>query len=283
MPLIQPKFSEIEKRRSVRTFVSDPMNDVTRSTLKRNLDAISTECGPFSHSIRLVLLDHHVDGDRNKLGTYGIIKGAQHYIAGAVTSGETALIDFGYLFEKAVLVSTALQMGTCWLGGTFNRSEFAQALNLSRDELLPCVSPIGIQKQIPSLTDRIMRKLSNGNNRKNLGAIAYVNSFSTEATKASLGNYYQAVEAVRLAPSASNKQPWKIMMHGGNLHLYLNRTQGYSKSLGFDIQLIDIGIAMYHVEIAERELNHSGRWIVLTDPPGEGLFEYIATWSTTER
>jgi nitroreductase len=279
MPLIQPKYSDIEKRCSVRTYKPVPISDAARGILKYNLEAIASESGPFGHSIRLVILDHNVAGDRDKLGTYGVIKGARHYLAGAVPIGETALIDFGYQFEKAVLICTALQLGTCWLGGTFRRSEFANALKLSRGEVLPCISPVGITSQSPSLTDRVFRRFSGGDRRISLGTMAFSGSFSQVATPSNLGECHRAVEAVRLAPSASNKQPWRILTVDGQLHLYLEKSLGYSKGLGFDIQLVDAGIAMCHVEVAERELGRLGRWAVLTDVPNNPLYEYIATWS----
>jgi nitroreductase len=109
--------------------------------------------------------------------------------------------------------------------------------------------------------------------------MAFSGSFSQVATPSNLGECHRAVEAVRLAPSASNKQPWRILTVDGQLHLYLEKSLGYSKGLGFDIQLVDAGIAMCHVEVAERELGRLGRWAVLTDVPNNPLYEYIATWS----
>ena len=92
---------------------------------------------------------------------------------------------------------------------------------------------------------------------------------------------------VRLGPSASNKQPWRIIQDGSTWHFFLQRTPGYgSGSLVFnllrlaDLQRVDMGIAMCHWELAARELGLQGKWVVKDpdiDKP-DGQTEYIASW-----
>jgi len=59
---------------------------------------------------------------------------------------------------------------------------------------------------------------------------------------------------VRIAPSASNKQPWRIVKIEGAWHFFLERTKGYGDGIIFkllklaDIQRLDMGIAMCHFE-----------------------------------
>ena len=90
-----------------------------------------------------------------------------------------------------------------------------------------------------------------------------------------------------MGPSATNKQPWRIVRRGADWHFYLLRTKGYGKGSPFfkllriaDLQRVDLGIAMCHFELVAREAGADGRWIV-EDPglalPGPGI-EYTATW-----
>jgi nitroreductase len=96
---------------------------------------------------------------------------------------------------------------------------------------------------------------------------------------------------VRIAPSASNKQPWRIVQTGNAWHFYLQRTKRYGKgTLLFkflrlaDLQRVDMGIAMCHFELTARSLGLQGHWIVeepesLNDKlqiPEET--EYTITW-----
>ena len=94
------------------------------------------------------------------------------------------------------------------------------------------------------------------------------------------------LEMVRWAPSASNKQPWRIVRIGDAWHFFLQRTKGYGKgTLLFrmlrlaDLQRVDIGIAMCHFELTARSLGLSGRWSI-EDPKlkmAENT-EYTITW-----
>ncbi len=90
-----------------------------------------------------------------------------------------------------------------------------------------------------------------------------------------------------MAPSATNKQPWRIVRRGDDWHFYLARTKGYGKGSPWfrllriaDLQRVDLGIAMCHFELVARESGQDGRWIV-EDPglwvSGPGI-EYTATW-----
>jgi hypothetical protein len=91
---------------------------------------------------------------------------------------------------------------------------------------------------------------------------------------------------VRLGPSASNHQPWRVVKEGKNWHFYLKRTPGYNERLlvklsgTADLQRIDMGIAMCHFDLTARELGLTGQWVEEEpdiDRPFE-LLEYTATW-----
>lgn len=91
----------------------------------------------------------------------------------------------------------------------------------------------------------------------------------------------------RLAPSASNKQPWRVVRDGAGWHFYCQRTPGYGKgSFIFtvlriaDLQRLDVGIAMCHFELTARQLGLPGRW-VSADPGLEPVDKhtlYISSW-----
>jgi hypothetical protein len=101
--------------------------------------------------------------------------------------------------------------------------------------------------------------------------------------------YGKALEMVRISPSASNRQPWRVVQRGRVWHFYLRRTPGYppgiAKSLFnlADLQRIDMGIAMSHFALPLLESGVSGSW-TNADPgiriPREdrAYAEYTATW-----
>ena len=76
---------------------------------------------------------------------------------------------------------------------------------------------------------------------------------------------------VRLGPSASNKQPWRIIKENNQLHLYCE-TRNYTT-----MQKLDMGIAMCHLELALIEENKCGKWINADLPENEK--KYVVTWT----
>lgn len=89
--------------------------------------------------------------------------------------------------------------------------------------------------------------------------------FGSPLAPEAAGRLAAALEMVRLGPSASNKQPWRIVLSGDRqqAHFYLQHTPNYSgNKLGFEMQRIDIGIAACNFELACRELGIAGAWTV---------------------
>ncbi len=66
------------------------------------------------------------------------------------------------------------------------------------------------------------------------------------------------MEMVRLGPSASNKQPWRILLKDAVCHFYEYKEPGYSDRFNYDIQRIDLGIAAAHFDLAVNEKGIKG-------------------------
>ena len=86
------------------------------------------------------------------------------------------------------------------------------------------------------------------------------------------------IEMVRWAPSAVNKQPWRIIISDREYHFYEKRDRGYSGEKTGDLQKIDVGIALCHFVMGLEEQGKKPD--VAIDDPGiavPGGVEYIAT------
>lgn len=75
------------------------------------------------------------------------------------------------------------------------------------------------------------------------------------------------LEMVRIGPSASNRQPWRVVRQGEALHFYMMRDKRYAGNTlyGFCMQKLDMGIAACHFEMAARQLGLPGS-ILIDDP-----------------
>ena len=86
------------------------------------------------------------------------------------------------------------------------------------------------------------------------------------------------IEMVRWAPSAVNKQPWRIIAADHDLHFYEQRDKGFSGEKTGDLQKIDVGIALCHCVMGLEEQGKTPQ--VLIADPGIAVpddVEYIAT------
>ena len=83
---------------------------------------------------------------------------------------------------------------------------------------------------------------------------------------------------VRWAPSAVNKQPWRVVLSGKAAHFYEKRSRGYVDGAGWDLQKIDLGIALCHFACGLEEQGID--WRLAVADPGlkapEGT-DYLAT------
>ncbi len=240
------KISEvIGKRRSVRTFdgTAPKPEDARKLT-----DFCGSVENPYAIPITWKLLD---------AGEYGlsspVIVGADVYLAGKMRRVLHAEEAFGYAFEKIVLFAESIGLGTTWIAGTMNRDAFERALSLEPGEVMPCVSPVGYPAKKMSLRETMMRKGVRADSRFAFEELFFDGDLETPLTGEKAGAFKDALEAVRLAPSAVNKQPWRVVVCGGNAHFYEKRSKGYVSGDGWDIQKIDMGIALCHFELAAKE------------------------------
>jgi len=188
--------------------------------------------------------------------------------------------------ERIILRATDLGLGTCWLGGTFTKSRFAKNIRVTSNESVPAVVSVGYAAEKPRGLDAMIRRGAGADARLPWEKLFLDSTFGVPISAESAGEYATPLEMVRLAPSASNRQPWRIIREGNAWHFYLQRTPGYREG-GLmrlmriaDMQRIDMGIAMSHFELTASELGLTGGWQV--DEPTiarpDDLTEYTASW-----
>ncbi len=268
----------IRARCSWRSYAGAPLPE----DIRRKLTTALTELPgpPFGSRTRFALVDAGVEGARRVPGTYGVIRGARDFIVAAVKDGEKNLEDYGYLFEQVILLATALELGTCWMGGTLKHTVFAEKINLDEAEELPCISPVGVRAAAKTMLDTVFSAGARSRKRKSWAELFFAGTFSRPLSPEQAANCAEALEMVRLAPSASNRQPWRLIKTDGAVHFFLQRNRGFRKLFKADLQRIDLGIAMCHFDLTVRETGLDGRWILappsLPDLPDRT--EYVATW-----
>lgn len=280
-------FDLIQKRTSVRTFQAKPLTRGDIEWINNIIQEVNKKPGPNNTNITFRLLSPDTKGDGNIAGTYGFIKNARAYIAGTIPNNNKAIEDYGYLLEIIIVKLVERDIGSCWLGGSFKRTDFVTPLNLKDGFIIPAVVPIGYPEINRRNTEKAMRFMIKADKRLKWTDIFYNETFSEGLALSNLHDdkaaLMSAFESVRLGPSASNRQPWRLVLDksGNKVHFYLNEDPKYGgNKMGFSMQHIDAGISMYHFQAAAEENKFNGKW--LDENPGlqcPGNYKYIKSFS----
>lgn len=280
---MKPIMEIIKRRKSVRTYESKKLTEDDCNRIRAYINAKENRIGPFGTEIRLELIsaDDSDSGKGLKIGTYGIIVNPQAYIAGCVLNSPPNMVEFGYVMEKLILFLTDLGLGTCWLGGTFDRKSLNSEIIMENGEIIPSITPVGYPKKNEGIKQKAMRLMVGADKRLPWKELFYLENLSQPINQKMEGILNEPLEMVRLGPSASNKQPWRIVIseNKSQYRFYLKRTPNYAgNAMGFDMQRIDMGIAMCHFYLTCEELGIKGEWTI--DNPKEDLesMEYVTSF-----
>ncbi len=266
----------IRSRRSVRSFETVPLKEEDKEKLLEYAGRLEN---PYGLPITWKILDAEEYGLSSP-----VITGTDLYMAGKMRRIPHAEEAFGYTFEKVVLFAQSLGIGTTWIAGTMNRSAFEKAMDLNEEEVMPCVSPLGYPAKKMSFKEAMMRKGVKADSRLAFEELFFNTSMDKPLKADEAGKLTEVLEAVRLAPSAVNKQPWRIVICQDKAHFYEKSSRGYTSGNDWDIQKIDMGIALCHFEVAAEECGFDVSF-EFDDPmlPVEKDLHYMATYRFRDR
>lgn len=174
--------------------------------------------------------------------SYGVICGTSDYLALIVgdRADDATLAAAGYRMERAILAATAMGMATCWVGGTFRAGAFEGA-TLTPGAKIKAVVALGYAAERRSLIDRMFRAAVHATRRRPFEQLFFEGDLSRPYPAD--GPLARAFSLVRLAPSAANRQPWRMIAstESAAVSLYMESDPGF--------QMIDAGIAMAHFDL----------------------------------
>ena len=270
----------IETRKSTRTFLKEPLSPVDIEKISSYLNRPGNLIGPFGYQFEFELLIEPEERNKDQIGTYGFIKNPQGYILGSSIIETKSLFDYAYVLENIVLYLTAIGVGTCWLGGRFQKQEAMSQLSFKENEIIPAITPIGYPQEKHRLKERMIRNVLQARKRKPEEKLFYYEAFGQP-----LGDraeeFQKALHYVRIGPSAQNKQPWRLVFDSNltQVHFYVTNPLADNPLYMCEPQYLDIGIAYKHFEFGLDEAGISGE-LVVDEPKIEKLngLTYITSW-----
>ncbi|MCL2544425.1 MAG: nitroreductase family protein [Clostridia bacterium] len=217
-------FDAVQTRQSVRKYTAPPTDE--------ELSRLGSMARQLSwQGVRIVLLKGP--------GLKGAIKGTDVYATIIATKDAPKELE-GYAGEALTLECASLGLGSCWLGGGFYKSVVKIAAKPKDNEHITCVLAIG----------RCGKLSPPRHKRKPLASTCGM----SDAQRAELPAWQRsALECAALAPSAMNRQPWRLAVTPGSL-------QVLDGGGNFGYGPVDRGIAMLHVAVGAMHAGAQGIW-----------------------
>ena len=240
-------FEVIKSRRSYRSFDGAALSEADREKIMEYAKGIEN---PFGTDIEFRLLDAKEHGL-----TSPVLTGATLYVAAKTKKADYKTdLAYGYVFEDFVLYCQSLGIGTVWIAGTFNRGAFEKAMEVGEGEVMPCMTPVGYPAKKMSVKESMMRTGVKADSRKAAAELVFDGAFGAPLNPVN-DAIANAIEMMRWAPSAVNKQPWRVIYKDGKYHFYEKRDKGYDNGK-FDLQMIDVGIGLSHFVLALKDAGY---------------------------
>jgi nitroreductase len=146
---------------------------------------------------------------------------------------DDARLNASFLLQEMSLHLSALGFGSCWVGMAKPKNDFLEHGGLPFFKLLVFGKAAGAYR----------RESLSQFKRKNLSEITDIQDCP------------KVLEAVRLAPSAMNRQGWKLRGEGTKIRLYMAANNILVRKLMDPLTLADAGIALCHLWTAAKALD----------------------------
>lgn len=215
----------IQQRISRRSFTG-PLAEEDRIYFSQLAQQLAGQLGV---GIRLVENDPALFG--GFLASYGMFKGVASFFVLSGDENDIHMMEkVGYGGEKLVLEATKKGLGTCWVGGTFNRAALQEMLEPGKK--LAAVIPVGPVPGPQKGKEKLVYQLAH------LGKAPKV-AYYADGTPPEW--FLAGVAAADKAPSALNRKPVRFAWQDATARALVPETR--------PAELIDLGIAKLHFEL----------------------------------
>lgn len=212
-------FQYIVKRKSTRKYKMETLPEETISEIENQVKNLL----PLHEELKteITLLPH--DAVKGLLA----IK-APHYLLIFSEDKKGYLENAGYMLQQMDLYLSSMGLGTCWLGMAKPTSGFNNVSSL----------PFVIAMAVGAPAEPVHRNSETEFKRK------------LKVEICSTSYHSHIIEAARLAPSATNSQPWRFRTTPDAIHAYRIKVNLLKAWLYERMNKIDMGIALCHLQLA---------------------------------
>lgn len=229
----------IKARISRRSYLTTEISPNKLAALHKKIEELNAESG-----LNISWCTHGADAMAGGK-SYGMFSGVRAMLLLKGSSSLPHLREkIGYYGEILMLEATALGLGSCWVGGTFQKA----ALSVPQDEELVCVVPIGNVPNTSTLKEKLLRGVVH---RKSKTVEQLLNTDSPISPQ-----LRHAMELVQQAPTARNSQKVSFTLKEGVISAHVPDD--------YYLDLVDLGICKLHFECGLKgkfELGNGGKFV----------------------
>lgn len=225
----------MRKRCSRRSYKKEPLCVEDITFLEEKIQNYNTAAG-----LHMQLVTNNEEAFHGLKKSYGMFHNVCNYIALVGDNKDVYIQEkLGYFGEKLVLEATQRELGTCWVGGTYDADSCP--IILLPHEKLYCVIAIGYVNKEKSFKEKAIAKVAHRKSKT-------IQQMSN-ATRHTPAWFTNGLKAVQVAPSALFKQPVYFTYENDKVFAKIDKPETH--------EMLDLGIALLHFELGAEQ----GQWI----------------------
>ena len=253
----------LEKRKSCRKYEEREISSQALEKVKNLLEAENEKA--LKHNVEYKLYGSSIYDSLEGVGGYAgvMIKSPNYITMNYKVKDKESLIYGAYHLEEIVGELSQMGLGTCWIT-LFSIDDEIKAKTFGTQDKIDFILAFGYPESKPTF------ELEEYSARHGIEDFVCFNDFDTPCTVEQLYSYGldEIFYYIKNAPSAYNSQPWRFLIKGENIYLYIEDFQG-------DANYTDSGIVMYYyVKMAELS-SIDAVWYLDNAPEVETNFKYI--------
>ena len=233
---------QVYRRSSRRVYLNRPVAKEKVEVLKETIEKLNIEGG-----VSMVWIDDASDAFSGFKKSRGLFKNVRSAVLLKGGKKDAHLFEkLGYYGECIALTATAMDLGSCFVGGTFDKN--SDVFSLKKEERMALVLTIGETGDRKRLRERAIHYFIH---RREKSVEDLYLSYKTPPEW-----FLRGVKAAAKAPSAKGRQPAYFEYLSGEVRGFVSEKEW------FDI--LDLGIAKYHFEIGAAgkfELGNGGLFL----------------------
>ena len=231
------------KRKSIRKYNEKPVDENTLRSIGKYIDSLERLFPDIKTEFQIIR--------REDAKATTSVK-APYYIAAFSMEKEGYLENIGFMLEQLDLYISSMNLGACWAG----MGSPIKAITI-RSELKPV-----IMLAFGNTSEPVHRKDISAFKRKPIEQISNVDN--------------ELIQAVRLAPSSINSQPWYYNQNNNEIDIYMAKNNVIKNLVYGKMNKIDMGISMCFLW---QVVKHNNCEVTFKKVEGRELkgYEYIST------